>query len=525
MQRSLEEGLSVSTDRPPEHIYRRGAIDLESQDSLSKVASQIPQGSTVLDLGCAVGALGQYLSQHKGCIVDGVEANSEAAALARPYYRDVFEIDLEESKLTDELMERNYDVIVCADVLEHLRDPGALLKTLADHLGPKGNFLISIPNAGYIGVITELLDGEFRYRDEGILDATHLRFFTRQSLLRMLEESGLVGEIIDTTTLDLPQSEFGDERHQHINEHLQTMVAFQPDYVTYQFIAIAHPRTKGRGAAGNSSKKTAAPQVGPQTRTKVRWRLVDDPFTEENSAWATSPRWAGPQSLRFELPRSAMDYILRLDPTDQVGVVALHQLRVIQKGDEVWRWEPGDQSPFHQGSLHQLVELHSSPDAIYLFATGPDNFGEIDYTVLATPRETTVEVSLSTLALRDATAAISAYLADINQRSEARIANLRGHLEADRSTREFILKGRILFLEDEKQQLRDELIVRERQLKEINHDLQLRIDDLLNSTSWKLTAPVRMSKERLAPRVKSLLGSRAPQPAPDHKRTNPSSHK
>ena len=156
---------------------------LEGEDSLSGIARLIAAGATVLDLGAATGKLGAHLSRHKRCTVDGVEFDPQTAALARPHYRKLLELDLDQALLLDHFPAAAYDAIVCADVLEHLRDPGKVLDQLPALLAPGGRALLSIPNVGYAGVVAGLLAGDFQYRPTGLLDETHLRFFTRASLL------------------------------------------------------------------------------------------------------------------------------------------------------------------------------------------------------------------------------------------------------------------------------------------------------------------------------------------------------
>jgi 2-polyprenyl-3-methyl-5-hydroxy-6-metoxy-1,4-benzoquinol methylase len=177
------------------HLYARTPIDENGEDSLAKIARQIAPGTKVLDIGCALGELGRYLTEKKQCLVDGIEKNPQAAAIARAFYRQVWESDVESTDLTDVLIYSRYHCIVCADVLEHLKNPGQLLKQLSTFLEPDGRLLISIPNIAHMGVILEMLSGDFRYRKEGLLDQTHLRFFTQRSFLRLLAESGFSGRV------------------------------------------------------------------------------------------------------------------------------------------------------------------------------------------------------------------------------------------------------------------------------------------------------------------------------------------
>src|SRR5262249_14572092 len=149
--------------------YDRSA-DLERDDSLSAIAGLVGEGTTVLDLGAATGVLGRYLRDVKRCLVDGVEIDQRAAQLAQPNYRKLLQLDLEHAQLEEHFSRGAYDAIVCADVLEHLRDPGRTLDQLAALLAPGGRLLISIPNIGYVGVVAGLLAGEFDYRPAGLLD-------------------------------------------------------------------------------------------------------------------------------------------------------------------------------------------------------------------------------------------------------------------------------------------------------------------------------------------------------------------
>src|SRR5262249_5989197 len=121
-------------------------ITPEGQDSLSKIARRIASGSVILDVGTGPGALGRYLSTTKACTLDGIEMDAEFAAAARTFYRNLISVDVETARLDELLPEATYDAIVCADVLEHLRNPGQVLERLARSLRSGGRFIISIPN-------------------------------------------------------------------------------------------------------------------------------------------------------------------------------------------------------------------------------------------------------------------------------------------------------------------------------------------------------------------------------------------
>ena len=146
----------MTSNDVPLHVYRR-EISSTEQTSLSVIAGLIPPGCSVLDLGTGSGALGQHLREHRACVVDGVTLNEAEAELARPHYRRIEVADLELSPLVDRFRGETYDCIVCADVLEHLKQPERVLRACRELLAPGGQVLISVPNAAYCGLVAELL--------------------------------------------------------------------------------------------------------------------------------------------------------------------------------------------------------------------------------------------------------------------------------------------------------------------------------------------------------------------------------
>ncbi len=504
------EGLRVSSEQPQKHLYSRGEVDPTAEDSLGKIARRIPSDSTVLDVGCAVGALGRYLSQANRCVVDGIEANVDAAETARPYYREIFTLDLESDDIKDALTGRRYDVIVCADVLEHLRDPGELLKTLSPLLASDGQLLISIPNVGHVGVVMELLDGDFRYREEGILDATHLRFFTRRSLLRMLDEHGLHAEIVDTTVTDLAHSEFGDRDRQALADYLFAGSPIDDDFFSYQFIVSAVPKLAKTESEDPATTGSTEP-VGPRCHPQIYWRTVDEAYDEERSAITSSPRGHGEQLLRLEIPRSPLLRMLRINLSDVPGVVALHSLRYLQGDNEIWRWDPTTGDPFRSDSYNHLIRLNdeSATPALYMLSSIPA-WAEVTAQIPGSPTETCVEMVLAAVPPAASLELIRSYLSEVDERTRAAIADITLRRDADRITRERILKSRIRYLERERRELFDDFGVRIRQHEEKEALLEQRIADLLSSTSWRLTAPVRLATEQLRTRLRPVG-----QPGPD----------
>ncbi len=149
-------------------------------------------GRKVLDVGCSNGNLAKIF-QENGCEVVGIEYDSSAAEKAKEFCQEVIQGDLDDDKIFRHkvLQKEKFDVIVCGDILEHLKDPAAVLEKLKKLLKPEGYFVISLPNVAHYTVRWQLLRGKWNYQETGILDKTHLRFFTYKSMLRLFSELNL----------------------------------------------------------------------------------------------------------------------------------------------------------------------------------------------------------------------------------------------------------------------------------------------------------------------------------------------
>lgn len=154
-----------------------------------EVANLVPGSARfVLDVGCGAGGLGRALkSMRPGIQVRGIEIVSEQAMLARAVLDDVFIGSADDPMPPDWPMP---DCIVFADVLEHLVDPWSTLRSFRTRLAPGGTIVISLPNVAHWSVVRDLLAGRWEYRDAGLLDRTHLRFFTTRSAIELVEQAG-----------------------------------------------------------------------------------------------------------------------------------------------------------------------------------------------------------------------------------------------------------------------------------------------------------------------------------------------
>ncbi len=165
------------------------ALDMATDNSNSLILRNIKPGSDVLETACAHGRMTRYLSETLKCRVAIVEYDAEAGASAARFASDARHVgpvfgDLENGPWHANFIAEGmaFDTIVMADILEHLRDPAKALARARGLLKPGGSIWISVPNVTHNAVLIEMLNGRFEYRDIGLLDSTHIHFFSSGSL-------------------------------------------------------------------------------------------------------------------------------------------------------------------------------------------------------------------------------------------------------------------------------------------------------------------------------------------------------
>lgn len=195
--------------------------------SFNKVVfDAVPEKTFCLDVGCWNGNLGRALIQEKGCAVDGLDANGEVLNQAKVGgYSEVFCTNLNNNP--PPVIGKKYDVIIFADVLEHLIDPVSVLRSFRDSLKPEGLIIVSLPNVAFLQNRVNLLFGKWDYRDFGILDKTHLKFYTLATGCKMAEDAGYEIKSV------FPYNQFNQLKH------LKLLVAIFPSLFAYQFLIVA----------------------------------------------------------------------------------------------------------------------------------------------------------------------------------------------------------------------------------------------------------------------------------------------
>lgn len=254
-----QQAPETPTDRSAAYEF---SIDASSDNTHANVIRMVGSSHRVLELGPATGYMTEMLRAND-CSVVGIEIDPDMARQAAQFCERVIVGDLDELDFQSELGEERFDVIVAADVLEHLKDPLGVLRRLRSLLSPEGFFVVSLPNIAHAGVRLALLQGRFEYRDLGLLDRTHLRFFTHESIAEMFDEAELA--VVELHRQEAPIT-IGDVQVDidAVPEELIRGLEADPEARTYQFVIKALPlelpglRELQRRLYANAEAKDAA---------------------------------------------------------------------------------------------------------------------------------------------------------------------------------------------------------------------------------------------------------------------------
>lgn len=215
-------------------------FDPDGDSTPARICRLVGHSQRVLELGCAAGAMSIVLAGHYGCQVTALESDSAAIDQARALGVDAHLTDLDAPDWSSWLQATpRFDTILAADVLEHLHQPLRCLKQLRGLLAPEGKLVLSVPNIAHSGVLAALLCDAFPYRDTGLLDRTHVHFFTRHSLVQMLAQAGFAVDLVQTADTGPWHPEFSDY-WDILPPSVRALLAENPAGRAYQVFAVAH---------------------------------------------------------------------------------------------------------------------------------------------------------------------------------------------------------------------------------------------------------------------------------------------
>ena len=223
------------------------AIDIHASNSpFVELLKMAGNGKRVLEVGPGAGHVTKQLTQ-QGCTVTCIEKDKNMSDMAKDFCAHMIVGDIESNTIGRQLFTEQFDVITFGDVLEHLRDPVAVLNNLRPLIAPAGYLVASIPNVAHRSLRLSLLFGEFDYADMGLLDRTHLRFFTIRTIEKMMNESGFrivdMVRIRDASLMDPLLRRTASWGQRVVLEMVKVLFRglIRGEALTYQFVIKAVP--------------------------------------------------------------------------------------------------------------------------------------------------------------------------------------------------------------------------------------------------------------------------------------------
>ncbi len=178
-------------------------LDIHGSSAQAAVVRMVGKGKRVLEIGAGPGSITRILKEHNGCNITAVEIDSEAIQRLSPFCELVYQSDLNDQAWPSALPKNDkFEVVVAADVLEHLDNPLATLMSMRDILNLYGDVVVSLPHIGHCAAVGCLSQHNFELQDWGLLDKTHTQFFDIDKIQQLFDDAGF--KIIEAEFIVLP---------------------------------------------------------------------------------------------------------------------------------------------------------------------------------------------------------------------------------------------------------------------------------------------------------------------------------
>ncbi|WP_271809511.1 class I SAM-dependent methyltransferase [Clostridium beijerinckii] len=309
-------------------------LDLDTENSISLMIGMIKTNSRVLEFGPANGRMTKYLSEKMLCRVDIVEIDEESGKEASKYSNKSYigsEMgNIENFRWFEELKSEKYDYIIFADVLEHLHAPIEVLKKCNRILKDNGSIILSVPNIAHNSVIINLVNDEFKYTEIGLLDNTHISFFSYKSLKRMIHEAGYRAMNEKGVYSRVGENEINNSYSSISNELAKALREREKGNI-YQFVfelkkkdyTLIESSLRTVNLDGNSEYEFVC--------------YIKEKIDDEYSEFKTIRKFIKPKHniIKFELTNFREVHEIRIDPIDANCVINIKDIYTIIDGQKI----------------------------------------------------------------------------------------------------------------------------------------------------------------------------------------------
>lgn len=484
-------------------------LDLESENSLSLIIDQIQPNTVILEFGPAMGRMTKYLTKELNCEVYIAELDKEAYEYVMNFAKGGVLGDVENYEWLKKFSNIEFDYIIFADVLEHLVHPDKVLAKAASLLKMDGRIMTSLPNIAYNAVIIDLIHNKFQYRNTGILDNTHLRFFTHESLEPLFHEAGLIIEKEKIVHLNLEYSGFDNsfemlpveqadflKKRNYADAYQFVCTAIKKDYYTQSKDSIVIERAESTGFATMEAILYAdtGSDFNENEKLQLKYRL------DSNNGF----------SLRFELDQFPDIKRIRLDLSDDL--ITLQSVKLNSDSDLTisicgalydgkYYFINEKASVFLENNQNQsvswielsgILKTPALTDVERILARKLTEVKKDNYRLEDAISQKQMEINESCKICEDKIEVINelnVIIEDLQKtiNNQAEIINVK-NAEIDLKNAEIDLKNTEIDLKnaaiDNKQV---EISIRNEEIERYQND----INNILNSSSWKITKPLR----------------------------------
>ncbi len=243
-------------------------VDVQLNTAPANVIRMVGHNKRLLEIGCGPGSITKILAEKNRCKVIGVELDPKAIEKVRPYCLEVFQADLNSAEWPSLFDTRDrFDVLVAADVLEHLYDPWVSLQRMVPLIKSDGYIVISLPHIGHAAVMSCIYNGDFEYRDWGLLDRTHIRFFCLKNIQELFIQANLKIIEVAYVTKSPEETEFA-ATWDKLPNLVKTAFKTNPHAYLYQVVVKAVPTERPEKGLLLTLENYSSDKVGILTKIK-----------------------------------------------------------------------------------------------------------------------------------------------------------------------------------------------------------------------------------------------------------------
>jgi 2-polyprenyl-3-methyl-5-hydroxy-6-metoxy-1,4-benzoquinol methylase len=270
-------------------------VALDADSGPARVVRIVGEGKRVLEIGAGPGSITKLLTAVSNCRVTALDIDADSVQKLVPFCEQAYQADLNNPAWPKILgKDEKFDVLVAADVLEHVYEPLVVLNTMKGFLDKDGYMVISLPHAGHSVIHACLFDENFEYGDNGLLDRTHIRFFGIKNIQKLFEDAGMKILHAEFVVRNPEHTEFS-KRWARTSQELRDVLAKNPFGLVYQVIVKAVP-ADASGNGINLMKVSVLPQeptFSDSLKAFLRLHLSADIYTRLQGFYASMQKIVG----------------------------------------------------------------------------------------------------------------------------------------------------------------------------------------------------------------------------------------